>query len=423
MSRIGLIHLACLYGPLVGSGLLAWWLRPSKRFATGLLFSLAWVVALLPWLDGLARMLGLWVYHSDSPALGEIPLALYLGWSIAWGLFAPLLASALGGRMWICAALMVAIDLRAMPEMYPVLELGGKWWIGEFGIAVLLLVPSLLIARWTDRNERLEIRCLMLVSAFGGIFLGIPLLVICGNLEGAFGKWEAFSPFARMGLLLGGFIFTLPGLSAVRDLALSGGGTPVPLDPPLRLVTHGIYAYVRNPMQLSMTGLLLLESLFVGSAWPAVLAAMGVIYSEGLAKWSEGEDMVLRFGPAWSDYYRSVRSWLPRWQPRIGASCELWIDGGCGPCSEVAGWFEIRNPQQLKICDARQWNGPPLSRITWRDPVSGRMEAGVAGIAMTLQHLNLPWAVSGWLAGLPIVSHILQICLDVAGAGKRQDVC
>lgn len=419
MTREGAIPLACLYGPLVSAGLLAWWIRPGKWLAVGLLFSLAWVAALLPWLDALARAAGLWEYHSPAPAIAGMPLALYLGWVIAWGIFAPLLAHALGGRIWTTAAVLIALDLRVMPELRPVLELHPLWFVGDFLLATCLLVPSLFMSKWTASRTQLGLRCGMLVPAFGGIFLGIPLLVECGDLAGFLSRWQALSGLHQSMFLAAGFALSAPGLTAVRDLALSGHGTPVPLDPPRRLVTHGIYAFVRNPMQLSMTALLLLESLFLWNPWPAILALIGIVYSEGLARWSENQDMRDRFGENWLRYHDSVRPWWPRWSPRIGEPCELWLDAECGPCSEVARWFQHRHPHQLHLRDASEWPGVPLGRVTWHHPSSGRRESGVRAVAMALQHLDLPWAAVGWIAGLPGISHLLQICFDAAGTGQR----
>lgn len=419
MTREGAIQLACLYGPLAGAALLAWWIRPEKRLSTGLLFSTAWIAALLPPLDALARSAGFWKYHSSSLSLAGMPLALYFGWVIAWGICAPLLVRALGGRLWTTVALLGLIDLRLMPEMKPVPELHASWMSGEVLIVAGLLVPSLFISKWTTASIRTGLRCAMLVPAFGGIFLGIPLWVECGDLAGALARWHSYSGFWQTGYLLAAFTFSVPGLAAVRDLALSGDGTPVPLDPPRRLVTHGIYAFIRNPMQCSMTSLLLLESLFLWSPWPAILALLGIVYSEGLARWSENQDMQKRFGEAWQNYQKSVRAWWPRWPPRIGEPCELWLDGQCAPCSKVGLWFQRHQPHQLELRNARDWPGPPLARVTWFHPPSGRTEAGVRAIAMGLQHLPLPWAMIGWTTGLPGISHILQICFDAAGMGAR----
>jgi protein-S-isoprenylcysteine O-methyltransferase Ste14 len=382
----------------------------------GLLFSTAWTAALLPWLDSFARGAGWWEFHSQAPSLAGMPLAFYFGWVIAWGALAPLLAHTLGGRWWTVAAIFVGLDLRVMPEMAPVLELHPGWIVGDLLIAACLLVPSLFMAKWTEERSHTALRSAMLVPAFGGIFLGIPLLVESGGLAGVVARWSLFTVSSKTAFVFVSVVFAVPGLSAVRDLALSGGGTPVPLDPPRRLVTHGVYSFVRNPMQCSMTSLLLLESLFLMSPWPAVLALLGVVYSEGLARWSENQDMRERFGTDWPNYRRAVRSWWPRWSPRIGESCELWLDAGCGPCSEVAWWFERRRPPRLVIRPASDWPGDPLVRATWHHPPSGRCESGVRGIAMALQHLDLPWAAVGWIAGLPGISHVLQICFDAAGA-------
>lgn len=77
----------------------------------------------------------------------------------------------------------------------------------------------------------------MLVPAFGGIFLGIPLLVECGDLTSLLTRWQALPGILQVMFLVAVFALSVPGLTAVRDLALSGDGTPVPLDPPRRLVT------------------------------------------------------------------------------------------------------------------------------------------------------------------------------------------
>lgn len=419
MSREGAIQLACLYGPLVTAGLLAWWIRPTKWLSIGLLFSLAWVAALLPWLDALARAVGLWEYHSQTQNLAGMPLALYFGWIIAWGILAPLLAHALGWRIWITAAVFVILDLRVMPELKPVLELHPWWMVGDLVITTALLVPSLFMAKWTESRTHVSVRCIMLVPAFGGIFLGIPLLAVCGNLAGLLSRWQEFSNGPQALFVFSGVALSIPGFTAVRDLALSGDGTPVPFDPPRRLVTHGIYAFIRNPMQLSMTALLLIESVFLWSPWPAILALIGIVYSEGLARWSENQDMQDRFGEDWTRYRHAIRAWWPRWYPSVAEPCELWLDMECGPCSDVARWFQQRQPHQLVLSDASDWQGRSLSRVTWRHPASGRSESGVCGIAMALQHLALPWAVVGWFAGIPGISHVLQICFDAAGAGKR----
>lgn len=414
MTRETAIQIACLYGPITTAALLLWWVRPGKKLATGLLYSTAWVAALLPWFDLAAGHLGFWIYQPNPFHLGKIPLAPYLGWVIAWGVVAPLLAEALEKRPWIAAAILIIIDLRTMPEMSPVLLLGGHWWIAEFVIAAVLLVPAIFLASWTATSQRTPLRCAMLAPSFGGIFIGIPFLLECGDLNGIRLRWDSYSYFSQILFLAGLAVFSVPGLTALRDFALGGNGTPVPLEPPQKLVTHGIYSNLRNPMQLSMTSLLLLESLFLASPWPALLAGIGIVYSEGFARWSETADMRERFGEKWDQYRRSHRSWIPTWQPVLHETSELWFDESCGVCTEVADWFSRQATKQLTLRKASEWPGVRLQRITWHNPSTGRIESGVTAIAMALQHIHLGWAALGWISSIPGISHIIQICMDAS---------
>jgi protein-S-isoprenylcysteine O-methyltransferase Ste14 len=80
-------------------------------------------------------------------------------------------------------------------------------------------------------------------------------LVLSLWLDRALGLGQFFSPMA--GLLLG-----IPSLLAGLYLMMwsvftfaETGGTPVPVNPPPRLVTDGPYGYIRNPM---LTGIFLL---------------------------------------------------------------------------------------------------------------------------------------------------------------------
>ena len=79
------------------------------------------------------------------------------------------------------------------------------------------------------------------------------------------------------------------GISAVCEFARRGGGTPVPFDPPKRLVTTGPYAYIANPMQTAMTLVFLGWGALLGSWWVMAAAAMAIVYSAGIAAWDEGQ--------------------------------------------------------------------------------------------------------------------------------------
>jgi protein-S-isoprenylcysteine O-methyltransferase Ste14 len=96
------------------------------------------------------------------------------------------------------------------------------------------------------------------------------------------------------------------------EFARSGRGTLSPLDPPRHLVVRGLYRYVRNPMYLSVTLIVLGEVLVTGSR---ELALYWVIWFACVNLFVVGyEEPTLRrqFGDAYEDYCRRVGRWIPR---------------------------------------------------------------------------------------------------------------
>lgn len=100
------------------------------------------------------------------------------------------------------------------------------------------------------------------------------------------------------------------------DFAFRGRGTPFPGDPPKVLVVKGLYKYVRNPMYISVLAVLLGESALFDSRrlleYSAAIALMFhlfvMIYEEPALR--------RQMGPAYDDYCREVRRWIPRFLPR-----------------------------------------------------------------------------------------------------------
>lgn len=390
MSRELLIQIACLYGSISASAILLFVIRPRKRLAIGLLYSTAWTASLLPWLDYLAQTFGLWAYSPTGFQLGEIPLALYLGWVIAWGVFAPLLSQCFGQKPWLAAATMILLDLWLMPKMSPLLTLSGHWWIGEIAISMLLLIPSIYLTEWTANSRKLSLRCAMLIPAFGGIIIGIPLLVLAGSPDVLLTKWNSHPLLDQSLYLLVAIISSLLGITALRDLALSGKGTPVPLEPPIHLIDHGIYAYIRNPMQLSMTSLLIIEAHFLWSAWPLVIAVSGLVYSEGFARWSENQDMDSRFGLKWKNYKSSHRPWFPSLLPHTENDCEIWATtpAACAEKQRTGLWLGLR----LDYRSAKHLNG--------HTSLSNESHGHILYLGeWNRESLPLPWLFSTFISG------------------------
>jgi hypothetical protein len=207
----------------------------------------------------------------------------------------------------------------------------------------------------------------------------------------------------------------LLGVAAVREFA-AAGGTPLPYDPPARLVTTGPYAYVRNPMQTSMAGAYLLLSVL--DPWFLAAALIAVAYGAGLASWHEGEDLASRYGAAWRAYHRQVRPWLPRRRPYPGMTGGVaYVAATCGQCRGLARWVRERRPVALRIRPAED-HPAGLRRMTYERGDGVRAE-GVAALAHVLQHLHLGWALAGWFLLLPGAGRFAQLCADAFGAGPR----
>jgi protein-S-isoprenylcysteine O-methyltransferase Ste14 len=124
---------------------------------------------------------------------------------------------------------------------------------------------------------------------------------------------------------LGGYLVGFAGLilfaSSLRRFATEGKGTLAPWDPPRRFVVAGPYRYVRNPM-ISGVILILFGEAMVLQTRPHALWALTFL-AGNLVQIPLMEEPLLRakFGPAYEDYCRHVRRFVPRltpWTPREG---------------------------------------------------------------------------------------------------------
>jgi protein-S-isoprenylcysteine O-methyltransferase Ste14 len=126
----------------------------------------------------------------------------------------------------------------------------------------------------------------------------------------------------RSGQDLGGLFCIALGiallLSCIWEFARSGRGTLAPVDPPRELVVRGLYRYVRNPMYLSVTIIILGEALL---AWSHSLVLYWAVWFLAANLFVIGyEEPILRrrFGQSYELYTQRVGRWLPRLKPRRG---------------------------------------------------------------------------------------------------------
>jgi len=424
MDRTLLIRAAALYLPLLMAAAvwLVWPPTPRDRAAAWL--GTAWNLATLPVLHALALRFGWWSFAVTDATLVGFPVDLYLGWAVMWGTLPALLLRYTRATLIVVGAIM--LDLVAMPAMQPVVSLGQGWLAGEAIAIAMCLIPGIALASWTRTDAHVTRRAVLQGLAFAGLTLAVLPTSI---LAQSGGSWDTL--FARprwMSTLLLQCVAALGllGVSAVQEFATRGHGTPVPFDPPRRLVMSGAYRYVRNPMQLSATLVLIAWGALVGSWWVSAAGAMAVIYGAGFAAGDETADLDRRFGLRWRRYVVLVRSWIPRWRPAdladLAPRATLYVAEECGPCSEVRRWFDAHRPVGLDIRAAELHPARALSRITY-DPGDDTGDVdGVAAIGRALEHVHLGWAMLGMFVRLPIICQFLQLLTDASGGGERRVV-
>lgn len=98
----------------------------------------------------------------------------------------------------------------------------------------------------------------------------------------------------------------------VWGFARFGRGTPLPLDAPRRLVAHGPYRVVRNPMYVAVLAVIAGHALRHGT--PALLAygALVAICFQLFVAGYEEPHLRRRFGAEYEAYAARVGRWLPR---------------------------------------------------------------------------------------------------------------
>jgi protein-S-isoprenylcysteine O-methyltransferase Ste14 len=149
-----------------------------------------------------------------------------------------------------------------------------------FGIIVLFVFASIWLDKW--------LTCLHFGPALWSTVLGWFILVV------------------------GWFIMFWPVISF-----FSTRGTPVPFDPPPKLITNGLYTYIRNPMLLGMfifmLGLgVLLGSLSLIFIFTPLFIVINVLYIKVI----EEKEMEKKFGRDYLEYKKRVPMFIPRLKKR-----------------------------------------------------------------------------------------------------------
>ncbi|MEV6288023.1 methyltransferase [Kribbella sp. NPDC051770] len=359
----------------------------------------------------LAVWLGWWSFEQVAGSFLGMPLDLWIGWAVCWGA----LPALVGGRLVVWVLGCGWIDLLVMPRLDGLVQLGPHWLLGEALVLAAVLVPAVLLTRWTSERTHLTGRLLLQLFAFTGLVLWLLPSAVMSEGDGS---WDHLvdGPLWRTSLVLQLMaLAAVPALAAVTEFAASGG-TPYPWDPPRKLVTTGPYAYLANPMQASVVVMLALLSLGTQS-WSLALATVGAVcFAQFVADPHERAQLAAR-EPRWAAYDRAVRPWIPRRRP-YQPQGELYLAESCTICSQARTLIESTCPQGLSIQPAETYTVAALRRALYVGP-DGTRTSGLGALARAFQHSGPGWAYAGWLIGLPVVRPLLQLLLDGMGGGER----
>lgn len=410
MADPALARTILLLAPFIGAAALMLWLRPGHRLATGALLSFLWLLPAVTALNLLAGAVGWWRFHADGDLLLGLPVDVILGWAMFWGPFAALAGARV--PLWVVVLVAIWVDILVMPRLAPLVVLGDSWLIGEAAAILCCLVPAQLFARWTNKDHHVDLRAVLHATGFGGLMMFLLPAVILDqtgrNLLTAVPR--DFTSISLSLQILG--LACIPGLAAVQEFAQVGGGTPVPWDPPKRLVVTGPYAYLANPMQTTIVLVCLVLAAILQAPLMVVAAAAAVAFSEGFVRWHQHQDIARRFGEDWRRYKASVRNWRPRWRPYFPAPATLYVAEQCDLCQELARWIVGLNPAGLQVAAGEDHPERDLARVTYRSFDAAFEDDGVAAVARALEHVNLFLALIGWTMRLPGIRHALQLLFD-----------
>jgi len=391
-----LIRAAALFGPLAVVWVVWTWRPPDRRWRAAVYLGVIWNAVALLALHRAAAAFGWWRFAAEGGLVLGMPADLWLGWALLWGAL-----PALAMRTWrlpAVVATLLGLDLLLMPAARPVLWLGPHWLAGEAAAIAGCLVPGVLLARWTGADRRLAGRAALQAVGFTALAgWALPAVI----LEATGGAWSILwqrPPWLIAALSLLMLPPALAGFAAVRAFAARGGGTPVPFDPPRRLVTTGPYAYLANPMQASACVLWLLWGAWLGSAWVMAAGLMGVIYSAALGLGDEDRALTARFGARWAEYRAAMRPWRLRrrpWFPTGAAPSRLWFDPRDPHAARIAGMVEARAPVGLAVLPAGEGDSRASLLYEPGDGSAGPVR-GVRAVARALEHVHLGWALVGW---------------------------
>jgi len=93
--------------------------------------------------------------------------------------------------------------------------------------------------------------------------------------------------------------------------AVTGRGTPAPIDAPKHLVIKGLYRYVRNPMYIGVLIIIFGWAIFFESFSVLIYATLIWLIFQVAIMIIEEPILRRQFGKPYQDYCKQVKRWIP----------------------------------------------------------------------------------------------------------------
>ena len=378
--------------------------KVPERAQIGSLFAFLYGLGLIYISHSIALYMGWWSYGWDALMLDGLPVDILIGGAVLFGPGLYLLFPNTRPLM-ICLPIVIGLHGTIFSSLEPLVIAGPNWFIGVVFVFLTAHIPAIYLAKWTDDDTHLPLRCALLAIMTGAMILAVLPSLILHAMGGDWALtqrpvWVYLATACALG------VASLIGVAANQMLCIQGGGTPIPLDPTKRLVRTGIYAYVSNPMQLSAALCWLIIGAFLQSVWVMAAAVMAWVFVQGMVRWHHRHDLLKRFPDGWPEYKAHVPEWLPRWRPWPAARAHLHLNGAHPVLERI-----LTHATGL---DVNPTDGP----TRYANPAETRGFEGAAAYLMALTHVNFLWTLIAH-AGLLVVLGLNYLCSSLP---KRQRV-
>ena len=153
-----------------------------------------------------------------------------------------------------------------------------------------------------------------ITSMFFGLLVGLVFFILLPYLFVQLNSYFLLPVYSHYLLKVLGMIFLFIGaglfLYCSRLFLIFGRGTPVPVEPPKKLVVSGLYKYTRNPIYIGYILILFGEFLYFGSILLLIYLISIIILINIYLIFYEEPILEKRFGKKYKSYTNNVPRWF-----------------------------------------------------------------------------------------------------------------